>query len=235
MEKLNITASDKVQEIVIREGEALPLKEPRRVIVNGVLHAPSSFMQNRKELLAVTRSHLIVCEKQGTLKFVTLEDDAYGNEISGSLKPAGIIEEFGINDTRKFYADKELAKFFRKMEYFFQDKAEHKKIIASLMAFQAKITTAIENTKDTKGNAKSVFEKTVEKEVPDSFVMTAPIFEGYPAITFNVDICAEATSQSVSFYLESAELFMLEEEYKKKLLEEEVQKFRDFGCAIMYV
>lgn len=229
--QINITTTEK--ELIIREGEALPLQEPEQINFSGVLFSPADFMENRKHLLNNDNCHVIIDEKAGSLLFIIDEKNHYRDSISGALRKSSVIALFGINEA-KFYSDKELAKFFRKAEYYFVDSDVHKKIVAELMKFKARIDKVIENNQDNRGNIKLQFEQTVESNIPESFVMKAPLFDGYEPIEFTVLIGAEADTTGVKFFLESPELFKIEEEEKRKLIQKEVDRFKDFGCAILY-
>lgn len=232
MEKISIVSNEK--EIIIREGKALPLQEPTPVTVAGVLHAPGAFLSVRKELLNKDNCHLLVDINTGAIVFIMNEKDHYKDFIKGALHPCETIKKFGINE-EKFYSDKELAKFIRKNIYYFASPETHAALVKSLMKFEATVTTVIENSNDNRGNVKQLLDKKVSSDIPESFVIKCPIFEGYEPLEFRVLIGAEASSSGVRFFLESPELYKLQEEYKRELIEKEVALFREFGCAIMYL
>jgi hypothetical protein len=192
-------------------------------------------MENRfaYSLIDPKNCNLVADVKEGKLCFTVNDKDHYSDSYKGELKRAAILSEFGINE-EKFKGDKELAKFFRKMEFYFVDSAANKHIVDKLMKFKAKVEAKIEKEKDLKGNFRLLYENTVETEIPDSFVMKAPLFEGYEPIEFTVLIGAEADTQGVKFFLESNELFKLEEEEKRRLIGIEVERFKKFGCAILH-
>lgn len=229
--QINITTTDK--ELVIRDGKALELHEPQKINFTGVLFAPADFMENRRKLLDATKAHLIVDEKAGKIFFTIDEKNFYKDIFSGELRESSVITLFGINK-EKFYGDKEMAKFFRKTEYYFSNGDVHKKIVSELMKFKAKVDVQIEKNADNRGNVKNLYERAVESNIPESFVMKAPLFDGYDPIEFTVLIGAEADTTGVKFFLESPELFKLEEEEKRSLINNEVARFKEFGCAILY-
>jgi hypothetical protein len=231
MEKISIQTTEK--EIIVREGHALPLHEPEKIEFLGVLFAPADFMENRTKQIDPKNCHLIVDEKSGAIEFFIDEKNFFRDIIKGQLRKSSIISLFGINEA-KYYGDKELAKFFRKAEYYFVNSDEHKKIVSELMKFKAKVDSVIEKEQDNRGNIKNIYERTVQSNIPESFVMKAPLFDGYPSIEFTVLIGAEADTTGVKFFLESPELFKIEEEEKRKLIRKEVDRFKKFGCAILY-
>ena len=234
-EKYNITLPDGTKELIIRHGDApAPEKEPRSINVSGVLHAPSAFLAARKKLLDKDNCFVIAYVNTGSIEFFINEKSPYFDVISGKLKRSKALDEFGINQN-KFYFDKDLAKFFKRSSYYFADKAENDAAVKALLNFSATVSTVIENNQDNRGNVKKLLEKSVNSQVPERFTMKAPIFEGYEAIEFDVLIGAEATSENVKFFLESPELYVLEETYKRSLIEQELKHFNDFGCPVLYV
>lgn len=234
-EKYNINLPEGTRELIIRHGDAKePEKEPQKISVSGVLHAPSSFLKSRRDQLDPKKCFVKVDVNKGTLEFFIDAKSPFSDYIKGSLTKSKVIEEFGINGV-KTYFDKDLAKFFRKTAYYFVDKSENEAAIKALMNFSATVNTIIENNQDNRGNVKKILEKSVNSQVPERFYMKAPIFEGFETLEFEVLIGAEASSDSVKFFLESPELFTLEESFKRQLLDKEVERFEEFGCAILYV
>lgn len=232
MEKISIVSNEK--EITIREGHALPLLEPTPVTIAGVLHAPGAFLSVRKDLLNKENCHLLVDINTGAIVFIMDEKNPYKDYIKGVLHPCKTIANFGIN-MDKFYSDKDLAKFIRKNSYYFASQEANASLVKALMKFEATVTTVINNTSDGRGNVKQILDQKVGIEIPESFIIKCSIFEGYETLEFPVLIGAEASSTGVRFFLESPELYKLQEEYKRELIEKEVDLFRKFGCAIMYL
>lgn len=230
--KTNIVIEAKEKDGVYRLGAAPEIKEPECVRFRGAVYAPGDFMENRKELLDPKKCHLVVDFEEGRLELVIDEKNHYRDVITGELKESKILEKFGINK-EKFYSDKELAKFFRVHDYYFVNRDEHAKIVKELMKFKASVDVAIENNKDLRGNARVLYEKAVESNIPERFTMKSPLFEGIAAEEFTVHICAEADTQGVKFFLESTELFSRMEELKDLVLRKEIERFQDFGCAIL--
>jgi hypothetical protein len=196
--------------------------------------SPLEYLTSRRHLLNKDTCHLIVNKAEGKIAFVVEERDTFRNIITGKLKKSRVLDSFDINGT-SLYGDKELAKFFRRTRFYFADPSVNDKIVAALMNFKAKVDAEIEKKADTKGNMKYLYERTVESNVPDTFILNVPIFEGYSPVKIEVVIGAEANSSEVKFYLESAILFELEEKEKEFILEDNIRHFREFGCAILYI
>lgn len=223
------------EKLDIREGRLLDLTYPTPLRFEGHLHAPSAWMENKNALGLLDKSvcHVEVSEDAGTLKFVIDHRNEFKDTITGKLVKSKVIETFGINSESKKYSDKELARLFRQNAFYFKDQDVNKQICLQLSRFSAKVEKNIEKNDDRNGNKKELFEQTVEHSVDKTFIMVCPMFNGYPDVHFEVSILCEATTTGCSFYLESVDLFRLEEEIKRSILHAEIERFEAFGCAII--
>lgn len=231
--KVNIEKVDG-NEVIIRTGGIVEEVKPIPVVFAGVLSAPGDFLTNRIEQLDKSKCRLEVNFNDAHLKFISDEKNVHRDIVEGKLTESKLLKIFGINEVNVKYSDKSLAKFLRKASFYFPDQEDLAKLINALMKFEAKVTAVFENNKDLKGNAKSMYEKTVEHAIPPAISVRLPLFEGYPEEVFRLDIGAEATSSGVEFFFESAELFAMQEQRKRTILSAEIKKFEDFGCAILY-
>jgi hypothetical protein len=229
--KVNIEKVDG-NELIIRTGGIVEKIKPLPVKFSGVLSAPGDFLTNRKAALKVDNCRLEIDFNKAHLTFYSDERSNERDVIEGNLTKAKIIETFGIN-AEVSYTDKALAKFLRQHAFYFPDQTSLQKLIDSLMKFEAKVTAVFENKQDLKGNAKVLYERTVEQSIPEEINVKLAVFEGYPEEIIKLSIGAEATSSGVEFFFESPELCVLEEKLKRSILAEEIKKFSDFGCAIL--
>ncbi len=234
-DKIEINLTDKVGEVIIREGAALPLKEPSLVNINGTIDAPSRFLEAKKESLKAIDSTLQVDVNAGKLIFVTDEKSFYKSTITGTLVRAKALKEIGINDQTVMYSDKSLAKFIKSHIFYFADKGKAQVLISALMKFSADIQTKIKNEADLKGNVSKAFDRVVKTGLPDTIDVRCKIYEGLPEETFTVDLCVEADASALIFYFDSAHLFELEESIKSKALSDEGKKFSEWGCAVINI
>jgi hypothetical protein len=223
-----------ITELTIREGAPLPMKEPIKIALSGILDAPGQFLIAKKHLYEKDNCSLIVDSTKGVLKFIINEVDPYGHFINGSLKEAEAIQEFCINKDKKFSLH-ELVKLIKKTKYYFPDKQEHASIIIALQNFSAKVTTDIQNKNDNRGNTKNSLERMSQTEAPAHFKLAIPIYEGYDKISFRVDVGLDPTDADIRFFLESEDLFVLLQTEKEKLISAQVGLFKEWGCAIVNV
>lgn len=233
-EKIIINGNPGTYEVVLREGKSIDPKEPNKISISGILNSPANFLKAKTGVFTPIDSHLLVDKQNLKITFVANERDFYKTEISGSLKPAKILGPFNINNDGKF-KNTDLAKLLRRHPFLFEDKEAYNKLIIALLNFSATIQTVIESNQDQRGNMKNLIEKTVSQKIPESIKFKAPIFEGEDELTFEVFLCCEATSNAVEFYLDSPELYLLQESEKNRLLGIQAKVFEDFGCAVIYI
>ncbi len=236
--QVNVTQNSEHPEkpvvVELRTGDAAVIDKPVPVKFSGHLHAPREFMLNKHGLGLLDNkvSHLEIDEEKGSVTFYVDSREKYSDVITGSLTEARILGTFNINKQQKF-TDKELAKLFKMNQFYFESKELNMKLVASLMNFSAKVVKIIEDNKDNRGNERKVYDSQVETTIEKEFVMKAPIFNGYPDENFLVHICYESSSSGVAFWLESVDLYQKVEEVKRKILDEEIKHFKEYGCAIV--
>lgn len=226
-----------VVELIVREGSALPpvpVPIPNVTTLEGNIEAPYTYLLAKKELFTPVKTLVLVNDKALSITFKTDETSKLGHTITGALKRSRLLGEFNINEPGTF-SDKNLAKLLRRLPFLFADRNEVDKMYGSLMKFSASVQTTIENNKSNDGSVKQLFEKKVTTDLPQTLTFDTPIFEGQDSVRFTALLCAEATISGVSFYFESPELYELEEKEKKRILALNVQKFVEYGSAVIYI
>lgn len=221
-------------EHVIRHGNAAPVREPRQLGYAGRLDSPRQFLTPKKGLYQPIQATVLINGTTGNVKLLLDEKNELFDSVLGSLEKAPELEQFKINSDQK-YSVSELVKFLKRTRFFFTDKDAHATLLHALMNFSAKVQTKIEQMQSTNGSSKNNLEREVHGiEWNREFTLTTPIFKGYPAKSFRVEIGIDPTDASVKLFLESAELFELEQTYKAELLAEEASYFEQWGCSVIY-
>lgn len=221
------------KEVIFRTGDAPKVENPKNKEYTGQITAPYDYTKQKE--IDWPGALLTVNISVGQLVFYSSVHNPFGvTTVVGTLRESKIITKFGVNAEKK-YGSKELAKAIKMNLFYFADQAEAKKVIIALNKFEAKVSTTIEDHKDVRGNMKNLLEKAVDTNIPSQIIFKAPILEGQPAIEFAVEICAESTSNSVEFYLESPDLLMILEQEKERIIGLEVAKFADMNCPTIYL
>jgi ribosomal protein L32E len=223
-------------EITIREGKALELRPPVKIQISGDIRTVRSFIEKRKDVDPITGklqyispSTTIVSVDKNNLS-ITLEldpENIYGTEVTGELSFTPELEQFCINKN-KLFSREELIKLIRFNKIWFTEAEAHDKLLKAYQSFAATVNANIGKTSDTRGNVDNTYKKTVETNVPDSFVLNIPIFKGLDKRRFRVEIAIDSTDASTKFWFESVELKELIEIESEIILNKELESCADY-------
>lgn len=168
-------------EVIMREGEALPLHEPVKVEISGVLDSPARWLEKRPELQQITNKCHVRVDREMLLIVLQINENAYyGTKIKGTLSLTEAFRKFHINDGHSFTLV-ELAKLFKMNRSFFETKQKAMELVTTLQNFKGKVNKDLEASNDNRGNKKVDFVQAVESNLPEAFTLHLPIFKGLEA------------------------------------------------------
>lgn len=217
-------------EIIIREGKALELKPPEKIRLSGDIKTITKYLSiPRTGLQQVFESRAIVTvdKKAGTINLVLDPENCYSPDITGTLELSDELVKWFINAGKTFKL-KELTNLIRFNKIDFDDADKHELLLKAYQTFNftSYIQTAQDN--DNRGNKKQSFEKEVKTGLPVDFVLNIPVFKGFDAMRFHVEICLETTEGAANFWLESVELHTLIETNKTIIFNEQLEACKGF-------
>lgn len=224
-------------EVVIREGKApvaLDPKEPINVEIRGTIDAPYKWLEKRVGLINQKQSHILVNRDGMYIGLTINENDYYQTEIEGVLQPSKEIEEFGINNDKKWEPIK-LSQFFKMHRAFFKDKSENMMLVSVLKNFKAKVNQDIERSKEENGSKTDNYSQVVDSNLPKSFKLNIPLFKGFACEEIEVEIYADVDGREVSLSLVSAGANEAIEEYKNKVIDEEIETIKSIAPDIVII
>lgn len=228
-------ADGKSNEVIIREGQALELKPPTQIIVNGVLKAPAQFFEKKKDNYEPQNCHVLINKSSNTVSFVANDRDAYKDKVTGYLLISNELDAFQINQPKK-WSIAEFRTFLRTVKFFFASPEEHAALLKSLESFSMNVSKTFENINNNSGNSRFMIETEVNK-IPfkNEFILNIPLFKGYPKESFTVEIGIDPTSNEVKLFLVSSAIYELIEAKKETYIKEAIAIFEEFGCSIIEV
>lgn len=224
-------------EVVLREGKApvaLDPKEPERVVINGTIDAPLRWLEKRVELINQKASNIIVNRDEMVLALTIDETSYYQAEISGVLQASKEMQEFGINTNKKWEPIK-LSQFFKMHRAFFKDKSENMMLVSTLKNFKAKINQDIERSKEENGSKVDNYSQVVDSNLPKSFKLNIPLFKGFACEEIEIEFYADVDGRDVSLSLVSAGANEAIEEYKNKVIDEQLDAIRGIAPDIVII
>lgn len=237
MENLTLKVDGSTSEIIFREGDALPPIAPKKIVIAGDIKTISSFITKRVSpfdgdnmgLQSINPDRaLVTVDKEKLTIFLQLDpENEYGTEVIAKLAFTPELEQFFINKNKLFNRE-ELIKLIRFNKIWFPDAEAHDKLLKAYQAFTATVNANIGKTSDTRGNVDNTYKKTVETNVPDSFVLNIPIFKGMEKRRFRVEIAMDSTDASTKFWFESVELNDIIQIESQAILEKELEACSDY-------
>ena len=239
--KLNVVVpkdyNGKPIEVVLREGEApvaLDPKEQERVVINGTIDAPLRWLEKRVELINQKSTNIIVNRDKMGIALTIDETNYYQTEIKGILQASKEMQEFGINTDKKWEPIK-LSQFFKMHRAFFKDKSENMILVSTLKNFKAKVNQDIERSKEENGSKVDSYSQVVDSNLPKSFKLNIPLFKGFACEEIEVEIYADVDGRDVSLSLVSAGANEAIEEYKNKVIDEQLDTIRQIAPDIVII
>ena len=184
-----------VREIIIREGHALPAKEPERVNISGTIEAPARWAESRKSIIPQLGSHMTVDRQNMRIELVEDERSPYSNILVGTMTLSDKFKEFGIN-SGKYITNFEMANLFKMNRSFFETKAICMELVSKLKNLKASINKQIEASTNDRGNRRELMDQVVQHNIPESFKLTLPIFNGTDPQEIEVEINVDADDLS---------------------------------------
>jgi hypothetical protein len=187
IEKLTEMNIEDGKDMVIRFGDALPLKEPKYVSINGTIDAPARWVEKRKDDIVSADAHILVDRDHMTITLNTDENNFYSDQIVGTLTLSTEMQEFGIN-TGEYMSCFDMADRIKQLRTYFETQQDAMKLVTELRNFKAKVDKELELSDDKRGNQKILRAQTVESNLPKSFKVNMPIFKGTEKRTFEVEV-----------------------------------------------
>lgn len=208
MENLNLKVTTPENGVVtILEGKALPLSYPESVKFTGTINSVVEYYKHRKEVCNSKNSRVEYSYQKKQIKlFIDEKNSNSRDEITGKIEFTEPFTNFAINTDKTWTID-EFLKFVKKNIRFFDDREVHRTLVAELSNYKAKTTTDVTRVKDDRANLNATFDRKVISNLPEKFKLTMQILKGYPAFTFNVEICLDSTSTGTDLWLQANDLF----------------------------
>jgi len=232
--KQEIILTAQTNDLTVREGKALELKEPLKIEIYGDINTVASFLKVRSsqedlpglQSIDINKAVVIVDKAAMTIELSLDPQNYYGAKVKGSIELSDELQQFFINKT-KLFTREELIKLIKFSRLLFADTELHAKLLAAYQTFKASANVDMTASNDTRGNKNNSFDKKVTTDLPDSFVLNVPIFKGQEKKSFRVEICLDVTDGGGRFWFESVELNDLIEIEKEVIISKQIESCKD--------
>lgn len=233
MEELKVTVPS-TGEYIVREGQALEMKPPKKIAIVGNINAPKEFLDKRTAIngtvlqkLDKASTIIVVDEDKLTISLLLDPENQDGTEIIGKLEFTDYLKQFFINENKTF-TQTELVKIFRFSKQLFETTDKHEAILKAYQSFDFTANIKAASEADLRGNKSNSLQKIITTNLPQDFILSLPIFKGQGKETFRVEICYDTTDASIKFWFESPELKLLIDQRKIEIFEEELKTYQDY-------
>lgn len=173
-------------EITIREGAAMKLREPIKVNIEGTIDAPARWLERRFGLDA-QKCHVIVNRDKMVITLQCDENDYYGTCVEGKLSLSSEFRRFGINEG-EYRTHFELAELIKMNRSYFESKSTAMKLVSELQNFKAKVDKEVEQSDNNRGDRRMLINQAVQHNLPEAFTLVLPIFKGVVGQTIQVEV-----------------------------------------------
>lgn len=203
-------------------------------MIDGTIDAPYRWLEKRIDLINQKSSNIIVNRDKMGMVLTINETNYYQDVITGVLQPSKEMVEFGINTDKKWEPIK-LSQFLKMHRAFFTDKSQNMMLVSTLKNFKAKVNQDIERSKEENGSKVDNYSQVVDSNLPKSFKLNIPLFKGFACEEIEVEIYADVDGRNVSLSLVSAGANEAIEEYKNKVIDEQLEQIRQIAPDIVII
>lgn len=203
--ELNITLTGEQKELIVREGQALPVSNPNCIDLTGTIEAPKEFWEKRQTEHKEKDCHIVYSYDGLYVKLVCDETLQWYKRVTGQMKKNPDLAEFNIN-TGTTYQVQQLHTKLKFMRMFFSDKEKYTELLNNLQKQKTSIQTEIEKEFSDRGDKKNAHTVVVTSDMALGFNLTMPLYKGGQPVKFKVDICFDVRDRNIDVWLESVEL-----------------------------
>lgn len=228
--KIQVQGSD----VTLRTGEALEVKPPIQVRINGTIESPANWLEKKKTEFDHLASHVLVDRDKMTIELVTHETDPYGSRIKGAITMSPEFTKWGINDQSVEYHSNELAAKIKMSRYQFASLTKAAELVTVFQNLKARVQKEVESMNDGRGNAKVSYTQAVlSMSIPDKFSLITPVFKGDSPREIQVEIIIDPESLKCS--LISPEAIDVVARERDRLLQEQVARITEAAPEIAII
>lgn len=225
-------------EVIIREGQApkaIDPKAPINIEITGTIDAPLRWLKQRIGLIDQKQAHVYVNRDLMSIRLITNEASEYHKgKIVGILEVSEEVKRFGIN-TGKQWEPQSLSLFLKMNRAFFADKSKNMSLVSELKNFKANVNSQVEQFKSENGSYTDNYSQVVDSNLPSSFKIRIPLFKGFPPEDVEVETYADVDGRNVTISLMSAGANETIQEYKNKVIDEQLKLIEEVAPDIVIV
>jgi len=236
MENLTVKVEGDQKELILREGQAEPIRVPRKIKIDGDINTVKEYLSKRMNIASlgmqlqyINKGTSIITVDEEKM-FILLEldpNDELATVVNAKLEFTTYLDQWNING-KKTFTRKELLDILKYAKLMFDDPDQYETVYKAYQVFDFQAMISASQEDDKRGNRSASVKKEIKTNLPADFILRIPIFKGQGPETFRVEVCYDTTDASIKFWFESVELFNLIEQRKIEIFAEQLAPFQDF-------
>ena len=188
METLHITTERGVNIVEVRQGNAPDIKPPVKLNISGNIDSPLRFLEKRIDHIEQKATYVMVERSEMKITMVVNDKDYYSDTITGSLSFNPAYKEWGINGGKTWTAQ-QLSEAIKMNRSQFESIDVAMRLSKELSDVKIKVDKEIERSDNNRGDFKAMAaQKIIKSNIPESFTLNIPIFNGLPSKRFTVEV-----------------------------------------------
>lgn len=224
-----IQLGDGTQEVVIRHGEAAPVREQQPIKVLGRISTVYDYLMHR---VVDQQKAIIVVSKDSTRLEAKINPDTEKPDIiQGVLQSSTFADLLRINGNG-WTDPSELSLLIRKNRHRFPNKEAVMVLIGALKNFQAKVEKEIQKV-DEGSKRRSLIESLAQSNLPSSINVSLPIIEGEEETEILVTIEVHPVGGSAHIHLINDEWESLVEQEMQARMKDETDRIAQQGYLVI--
>ena len=233
MSDIKINVEEGVKTLIIREGDALPVKEPRSISISGTIDAVTRFLDKRKDTLEQKECCILIDRDKMSILLIIDETNHYAGSVIARLENHPDFDKYGINAERGWNTA-QLAEFIKMNRSAFSDKKTAMDLTSKLLNLKIKVERELEKSDNNRGDVRMMAaQKVIDNSIPEGFTINVHIFKGQPKKEIYVEIYVNPDTYNVR--LVSADANDIIEETKNTAIDAELSAISELCEDIVQV
>lgn len=208
---INVTGDTK--ELILRTGEAAPVREPQALKLAGTVESVLDFYNKRKDGSIADRfpaigphnSYVAINRVGLTVTLVVTDREHNPIEVSGKMIENPIIKELGINGT-KAWTNLQLRQALKLKRSIFESRDDLAALLNNLEQFKVNTDIEFENSNSFQGDVAYKKIISAKANLKLEFFLNIPIYEGESKRVVKIDFELQPADGSVVMFLVSPDL-----------------------------
>ena len=151
-----------------------------------MIASPADFLIKRKP--DPSKSIVTFSLTRGRIELLIDENSPYSTKVTGEIRKNPKFVSWGINEGKE-YNTFELADKIKMNRHLFAKVEVAMKLVTELKNFKMKLDKEMEASTNNRGTTKAMVAQSIkENNIPESFIIRLPVFEGEPATEVIVEI-----------------------------------------------